>query len=228
MSLAGAWENHAEEWIAWARSPLHDGFWEGTWPALRELLPGPGAGTVIDVGCGEGRASRELLKLGYRVIGVEQSPTLAAAAAAASPALPVLRADAAALPFADQSIELAVACMSLLDIDDFEGAVSEIGRVLQSGGRLCLTVIHPFASAQDEDTMHTETPRFSRPYLESRQYVDRFQRDGLTMTFNSMHRPLNAYASALSANGMMISAVTERGNGTLPWLLAVRADKVIY
>ena len=140
----------------------------------------------------------------------------------------MLRADAAALPFADQSAELAVACMSLLDIEDFQGAVSEIGRVLQPGGRLCLTVVHPFASAQDEDTMHTGSPRFSRPYLQSRQYIDRFQRDGLTMTFTSMHRPLSAYTSALLANGMMISAVTERGNGPLPWLLAIRADKILY
>jgi SAM-dependent methyltransferase len=125
--MAGSWEEHAADWITWARTSRHDGFWEGTWPALRRLLPEPAAGPVIDLGCGEGRGGRELLKLGFRVIGADRSPTLARAAAASSPAVPVVLADAAALPFADHCTDLVVACMSLLDIDDFQGAVSEIG-----------------------------------------------------------------------------------------------------
>ncbi len=226
MSLSGAWEDHASEWIAWARTSSFDGFWEGTWPALRALLPEPGPGPVIDVGCGEGRAGRELVRLGYRVVGIDRSPTLAAAAATASQAVPVLLADAAAMPLRDQCADLVVACMSLLDIDDFDGAVSEIGRVLRPGGRLCLAVVHPFVSAQDEDTMHTSSFRLSRPYLEPRRYVDHVERDGLAMTFTSMHRPLSGYVSALAANGMMISALSESGRGDIPWLLAARADKI--
>jgi SAM-dependent methyltransferase len=130
------------------------------------------------------------------------------------------------MPFADQSSDLVVACMSLLDVDDFDGAVSEIGRVLRPGGRLCLAVVHPFVSARDEDTIRTASFRFSRPYLEPRRWADRIERDGLTMTFTSMHRPLSAYVSALAANGMMISALAEGGDGAIPWLLAARAEKV--
>jgi hypothetical protein len=29
VSLADAWEHHATDWIAWARAPDHDAFWEG-------------------------------------------------------------------------------------------------------------------------------------------------------------------------------------------------------
>ena len=46
------------------------------------------------------------------------------------------------------------------------------------------------------------------------------------MTFTSMHRPLSAYTAALFANGMAITALTEGGDGTVPWLLALRADKL--
>jgi SAM-dependent methyltransferase len=227
VSLSSAWEDHANEWIAWARTSAHDGFWHGTWPALLPLLPAPGAGPVIDVGCGEGRAARELLTLGYqRVIGVERSPTLAAAAASASPGLPVLLGDAAALPVASASADLVLACMSLLDMDDLAGAVSEIGRVLAPGGRLCLAVVHPFVSAQDDETLHTKSFSVSRPYLEQRRYTDRIDRDGLAMTFTSMHRPLSAYTSALFASGMSITGLTEAGDGTVPWLLTLRADKI--
>ena len=227
VSLSSAWEDHADQWITWARSSAYDGFWQGTWPALRAMLPEPGPGPVIDVGCGEGRGSRELLKLGYRrVIGVERSPTLAAAAAADTAGLPVLLADAARLPVADGCADLVLACMSLLDMDDFPGAVREIGRVLQPGGRLCLAVVHPFNSAQDVDTMHTPSFQVSQPYLEARRYIDHMERDGLAMTFTSMHRPLSAYTSALFAEGMAITALTEAGQGDVPWLLTLRADKL--
>jgi hypothetical protein len=83
---------------------------------------------------------------------------------------------------------------------------------LRLGGRLCTAVVHPFLSAQDEDSMHPAAFRFSRPYLAPHRYVDRVQaRDGLTMTFTSMHRPLSACTSALLAHGMVIS-----DRGSLP------------
>jgi SAM-dependent methyltransferase len=227
VTLAGAWEDHADEWIEWARTSAHDGFWTGTWPALRAILPPPGDGLVIDVGCGEGRAARELAKAGYRgVVGVERSPTLALAAATASPPVPVLIGDAAALPLADASADLVLACMSLLDVDDFPGAMGEIGRVLRPGGTLCLAVVHPFASARDESSMHTDVFRVSKPYREQRRYTDSIERDGLAMTFTSMHRPLGAYTSAVFENDMVITALTEAGGGTVPWLLAVRAERL--
>jgi ubiquinone/menaquinone biosynthesis C-methylase UbiE len=226
MSLASAWEDHAAEWIAWARTSTYDPFQHATWPALRDLLPEPGPGPVIDLGCGEGRGARELLALGHQVVGVDRSPTLAAAAATADPGFPVLLADAAALPLADESAGLVVACMSLRDVDDFGQAVSEIGRVLRPGGALCLTVIHPFMSAQDGGSMRGTVFRFTTPYLESRQVVDHIDRDGLTMTFTSMHRPLSAYTSALFASGLAVTAITEAGDGMVPWLLAMRADKI--
>lgn len=226
MNLAGSWEQHADAWIKWARSSPHDGFAGGTWPALRELLPAPGPGPVIDLGCGEGRASRELRALGHRVVGADYSPTLTRAARASCAAIPVLRADAAALPFAGQSAELVLACMSLLDFDDFGGAVAEIGRVLRPRGQLCLAVVHPFISAQDEDTLHGPAFGFSRPYLQTRRYTDRVEREGLAMTFSSMHRPLGAYTAALTGQGLAITALTEHGGGVIPWLLAMRAEKI--
>ncbi len=181
---------------------------------------------MIDLGCGEGRASRELRALGHRVVGADYSPTLTRAARASCPAIPVIRADAAALPFAGQSADLVLACMSLLDFDDFGGAVAEIGRVLRPRGQLCLAVVHPFISAQDEDTLHGPASGFSRPYLQTRRYTDRVEREGLAMTFTSMHRPLGAYTAALTGQGLAITALTEHGEGVIPWLLAMRAEKI--
>jgi ubiquinone/menaquinone biosynthesis C-methylase UbiE len=63
------WSRVSSEWIEWARAPNHDAFW-----AYRESLiafVGRGEGEALDVGCGEGRVSRELKACGYRVTALD-------------------------------------------------------------------------------------------------------------------------------------------------------------
>ena len=72
------WSEVAREWIAWARKPNHDAFW-----AYRESLVafiGRSSGKALDVGCGEGRVSRELMALGYQVTAVDPVSELVEAA----------------------------------------------------------------------------------------------------------------------------------------------------
>jgi len=224
-SLAGAWEHHAESWIRWARASAHDGFWGGTWPQLRRVLPPP-RGLVIDVGCGEGRLARQLHPLGYRVVGVEQSETLARAAATGEPATVVVRGDASRLPLPGGAADLVVACMVLMDVDDLGAAVAEIARVLRPGGTLCSAIVHPFASAQAFESVHDDDPPvITEPYLAERRYEDRVQRDGHDMTFVSMHRPLGAYLDAWEAEGLGLRELVEFGDRLLPWLLVTRSVK---
>ena len=69
------------EWIAWARTPNHDAFW-----AYRDFLLefiGRGNSDALDVGCGEGRVSRELKALGYKVTACDPTAEFIEAAKAA-------------------------------------------------------------------------------------------------------------------------------------------------
>jgi len=226
--LAEAWEENAGEWIAWARKPDHDGFWQGTWPELRAVLPDPD-GVTVEVGCGEGRVSRQLMADGHRVVAVERSPTLAAAAHSGPTPINVVQGDAAALPLPlpSASVGLVVACMVFQDVDDLDGAAAEVGRVLRPGGHLCFAIVHPFSSAQDPLTFHTGQPApITTPYLVERRYEDHAERDGVTMTFVSAHRPLSAHVSALGGVGLAITAVREFGSREIPWLLVGRAVKL--
>jgi SAM-dependent methyltransferase len=226
VTLGEAWEANASDWIAWARTQNHDGFWEGTWPELEAVLPDPLTGPVVEIGCGEGRVGRKLIGLGADVIGVELSATLAASAAAGPLRLPVLRADGANLPIANAVVPVIVACMSLHDVDDLGGTVQECARILRSGGSLCIALVHPMASAQDVDTMHTDAPRISGPYLTERRYVDEMERDGLHMRFISVHRPLGVYMSQFSRAGLFVEELREFGNKPIPWLLTARLKKL--
>ncbi|MEX0664287.1 MAG: class I SAM-dependent methyltransferase [Acidimicrobiia bacterium] len=224
MSVSDAWEAHAQDWIAWARTSQHDGFWSGTWPALHELLPAPG-GVAVDLGCGEGRAGRELIALGHDVVGVERSPTLAEAARAAEPAFPVALGDAAALPMRAGSVSLVVASCSLQDVDDLESSLHEVARVLRPDGALCAAIVHPFSSASDEEAAVAGRFEVNQPYLEARRYEMAIDRGGLTMRFVSMHWPLSTYVNLLAREDLVITALREAGDDEVPWLLAFRAER---
>ena len=107
------------DWIAWARKPGHDSYWQ--LPPRR--LPEPPSGArrdvsstwaAVRVGC-----PRDLKSWGYQVAGVDASPTLIAAAREADPGGDYRVADAAELPFADDTFALVTAFMSLQDVDRF-------------------------------------------------------------------------------------------------------------
>jgi ubiquinone/menaquinone biosynthesis C-methylase UbiE len=93
------------------------------------LLPLPEQLTV-DIGCGDGRLTPRLRDLGYAVAGIDASPSLVAAARTIDPTMRILRAHAAALPLAHACAHLAIAFMSLHDIDAMRTAVGEAARIL--------------------------------------------------------------------------------------------------
>ena len=120
--LRSAWEQHAPAWIAWARAPGHDSYSRFHRDRFLELVPPPGRRT-LDLGCGEGRLSRDLKKLGHSVVGVDASPAMLAAAREADPEIETHVANAAALPFADGSFDCVIAFMSLQDVDESTATV---------------------------------------------------------------------------------------------------------
>jgi SAM-dependent methyltransferase len=208
-SLREAWETHAQEWVAWSRRPGHDSFDRFHREQFLSLVPAPGRLTV-DVGCGEGRLSRALKAAGHNVVGVDCSATLVAAAREAEPLIPVYLADAAMLPLADGEADLALAFMSLQDIDDMEGAVRELARVLTAGGCLRVAIVHPINSAGRFSSDAPDSPFVVEgSYLDVHRYTRRLERDELTMTFHSEHSPLERYAKALERNGLLIEALRE-------------------
>jgi len=206
-SLRDAWEAEAGNWAAFARKPRHDHyFWRFNLPQFLDMLPPPGRLT-LDLGCGEGRVPRLLEARRYRVVGFDASPTLVRLAREEG-GPPTVLADAANVPVRSAVADLVLAFMSLQDVDDLPAVLSEAARVLLPGGRLCAAVVHPLNSAggfEPDDATFV----IRDPYLESRPLVLPIERDGLTMTFHQMHRPLEAYVGALEEAGFAIEALRE-------------------
>ena len=211
MKLEDAWEENAAAWIRWAREPGHDSYWGFHRDPFFGLLPERGRLT-LDVGCGEGRVTRDLTEAGHRVIGVDVSETMIAAARAAHPAGEYVVADAADLPFPDGYADLAVAFMSLMDVDDMPGTLLEFARVLEPGGRLAIAVVHPINSAHDIDREHPEDRLvLMEDYFDRRYYRDELERDGIPMVFESRHWTLGDYFDAILGAGFVIEALREVG-----------------
>jgi SAM-dependent methyltransferase len=216
VTLRDAWESEAHNWVAWARAPGHDSYWRFHRDRFLELLPPP-SGVTLDVGCGEGRLPRDLKARGHEVVGIDASPTLIEHARAADPDGDYRVADAAALPFGDGSLPLVTAFMSLHDIDDMDGAVAEIARVLVPGGHLCAAVVHPMNSAGRFVSDAPDAPFVIRDsYLEERPYADTAERDGLRMTFTSRHRSLERIFAALEPAGLLVERVLEAADTSAP------------
>ena len=197
--VSDAWEARAEQWLAWARTPGQDiYFWQLNWPAFRELLP-PAGRRTLDIGCGEGRVGRELARAGHRVLGVDSSPTLAALAREAGGYEEVAAARANALPWPAECCDLAIAFMSLQDMENPAAAIAEIARVLQRSGRLCLAIIHPL----------NRPPEGLEDYFSERRVATRVTHAGLEMTCESIDRPFQTYTRALASAGFVIEDLRE-------------------
>ncbi len=91
------------------------------------------SGTVLDVGCGNGKFVSRLRKdrPDLQVVGMDISAGILAGVAK-----PVLVADAQALPFAEDSADAVLALHMLYHVSDIEDAIKELARVLRPGGVL--------------------------------------------------------------------------------------------
>jgi SAM-dependent methyltransferase len=226
VSLRDLWDEQAEQWAKFARTPGHDHVHDRVnFPPFLELLPAPGRRT-LDLGCGEGRVGSELRRLGHHVVGVDSSPRMVELASEVHEAV---LGDASALPFADGAFDLVVAYMSLMNIDDMPAATREAARVLESGGRVCISVLHPIAAAGSfVDTADPESAFVIERYYDKPPNVWVVDRGGITVTFHDRCIPFDTYARAFESAGLLIETIREipfEKRPRIPLFLHLRALK---
>jgi ubiquinone/menaquinone biosynthesis C-methylase UbiE len=109
------------------------------------VMPDIGKNAImLDLGCGLGRQSGEMIRRGYKVTGVDLSERLLRYAVEAG--VPVLSGDALRLPFADETFDVVYTIGVLHHLPDWNAqlaACAETHRVLKPGGRFLIHETNP-------------------------------------------------------------------------------------
>ena len=120
----------------------------------RTVIERLGAGTVLDVGCGQGFESARFLSPDRRVVGADYSAEAVQLARAAygGDGLVVGQMNALALAFAEGSFDWACSSHLIEHFDEPEGHVAELARVLADDGTAFF--LTPNAPADFENPFH--------------------------------------------------------------------------
>ena len=122
------------------------------------------SGTVVEIGAGAG-PNAEYLASGVRWIAVEPNvhfhPHLREAAGARGLDVEIVGAVAERLPLADASADAVVSTLVLCSVDEVQGVLAEIRRVLKPGGRF---VFVEHVAAPEASRLRRWQRRLRRPW----------------------------------------------------------------
>lgn len=214
--VSDAYAANAEFWIRIVREDL-DPYRSGlTDPALLALVGECTGLHILDAGCGEGYLARELITRGAGFVhGVDTCAEFVAAAAshpAHDPSRTRFRlADVAALPLADDSVDLVVVNRLPHGLSEPGLRFTEFARVLRPPGRLVMLTMHPcFYVARGERTS-AGTGFMIDDYFAGRTVRQRFEVAGTRSPAASVQAlySLEATIGMLTTAGFAITAVRE-------------------
>lgn len=214
-SSTRSWQSIADEWIAHADTNDYRNHF--LMPNMLAMAGNVAGLDLLDLGCGEGGYGRELARRGARVVGVDGSARLIevarARAASAKVSVDLHCANANRLDgVAGASFDRVLASMSLMDVEDYPGAIREIARVLRPGGELLMSITHPCFQARVSRWVKDQRgqPRFfSVDHYFDRVAWEEHMAAEFTRPVLRRHRPLEDYMAAPLAAGLILREFRE-------------------
>ncbi|MDM8084093.1 class I SAM-dependent methyltransferase [Cellulomonas cellasea] len=185
---------------------------EGLREADAHLLGDVTGARVLEVGSGAAQCSRWLLGHGAaQVVATDVSGGMLAAGAqydaAAGRRTPMAQADARALPFADDSFDVAFTAFGAIPfVPDAARVHTEVARVLRPGGRWVFSVTHPLRWAFPDDP-GVGGLTATRSYFDRRPYVE-VGASG-NVLYAEYHRTLGDHVGEVVAAGLVIDRLVE-------------------
>ncbi|AJE33055.1 SAM-dependent methyltransferase [Corynebacterium humireducens NBRC 106098 = DSM 45392] len=158
--------------------------------------------SVLEIGCGSAPCASWLQADGVGfVTGFDLSRGMLSHA---DGTVPLVRADAQALPYRDASFDVAFSAFGALPfVPDVTSVLVDVARVLRPGGRLVFSVNHPmrWIFPDDPTAFGAEISYFEREYTETAD-------DG-TIIYAEFHRTLGDWVRALHAAGFHLTDLLE-------------------
>jgi SAM-dependent methyltransferase len=194
--------------------------------AVIELLRPEQRARVLDLGCGPGHYARLLARLGCSITGVDPSAALLAVARERETGAPLgieyLGGDAADPGLlTGRTYDRVLASMSLSDIDDLDGALETVARLLPEGV-FVFSILHPCFPGNGP----------SLPSWPPSGYYDEgwwlaHGHHGYRGVVGANHRTLSTYLNSVVAHGFTVTGVREPAppDVPVPMFLVVQATR---
>ncbi len=210
--IAKEWNDAAESWVDFVRQGKDYFRDELNTPGILRLIGNIKGQEVLDIACGEGYNTRILARKGAKVNGIDLSQELVEHAKSQEEkdqlGIRYYVSDSADLSrFLAKRFKLVTCFMALMDIENYQGTISEIARVMKDDGRFIFSIIHP---CFDYIAKTGEIERRAKYYGTRRQRVQ-WTMERLIRTFEttSFHRTLTDYSTALYNHGLIIRRLLE-------------------
>jgi SAM-dependent methyltransferase len=226
--VTALWEQNAEAWTQLARMG-YDIYRDGcNTPAFLTSLPQVRDLIGLDVGCGEGDITRRVALLGAIMTGIDVSRTFIKhcrdfqSDVKAIQSITYLIANANKLPFLDQSFDFVVSTMVLMDLENLDGALKEIHRVLKRDGFFQFSIVHPCFQTPGmqwvfDDSGNRIGVEAGRYFEEGRiddewtlaSAPEHLSRDFKPLKVAHFHRTLSRWIALLIATGFTLELLNE-------------------
>lgn len=198
------YDSFAQAYSAENETNLVNAYYER--PAMLNLARNVAGRRILDAGCGSGPLFAELRERGAIVTGIDASTgMLELARRRLGAGADLRRADLAdPLPFPDARFDDVVSSLALHYLEDWGPTLSELRRVLAPGGRLIVSVDHPFVI----HTIHRQEGRKTN-YFETYYWTEEWTMSGQRAVMGFWNRPLHAMIDAFTAAGFRITVLSE-------------------
>lgn len=198
------YDSIAAGYAAENESSLMNAYYER--PAMLELAGDVTGRRILDAGCGAGPLFAALRDRGAVMTGIDASAGMLELARQRLGTEADLRvADLAdPLPFPDDAFDDVVASLVLHYLEDWGPTLAELRRVLTPGGRLIVSVEHPFAICLMQRLSGEKSH-----YFATRNRTEEWNLGGQTARLSFWDRPLHAMTDAFTAAGFRINVISE-------------------
>lgn len=204
QSPVNDYDAFAEAYTAENETGIANAYYER--PAILALAGDVTDRRILDAGCGSGPLFEALHERGADVTGIDSSAgMLALARRRLGDGAKLTAAELGyPLPFPDSTFDDVVASLVLHYLRDWATALSELRRVLRVGGRLLVSVDHPFAIHGINYVAGRKTD-----YFATYNYTDEWTMGGRSVPMSFWNRPLHAMTDAFTAAGFQLRVISE-------------------
>jgi SAM-dependent methyltransferase len=165
---------------------------------------------ILEVGAGSAMCSRWLAAQGAHAVAFDISSRMllhSVAAESSAPHVPLIQADAQAMPFADNSFDLAFTAYGAVPfVADSAAVMGEVARIVRPGGRWVFAATHPIRWAFP-DSPGPEGLTATMSYFDRNPYVE-FDETGRP-TYVEHHRTFGDRVREIHAAGLQLIDVVE-------------------